>query len=80
MIEISLTLQILYLYLSVFYNFPPVNNITSEIFKKKEVRQCQKRGKDKVWWDPRGRRDPSCWGGAGVLGGGEGPGDEGTQA
>ena len=65
MIEVSLIFKILYLYLSVFYNFPPVNNITSEIFKKKEVRQCQKRGKDKVRWDPRGRGDPFCqvvWG------------------
>lgn len=57
-----------------------MNNITSEIFKKKEVRQCQKRGKDKVWWDLRGRRDPFCReGGWGCLGGGADPGDEGTR-
>ena len=68
MIEVSLIFKILYLYLSVFYNFPPVNNITSEIFKKKEVRQCQKRGKDKVRWDPRGRGDPFCQGVGGVWG------------
>nr|XP_025138083.1 zinc finger protein 618 isoform X13 [Bubalus bubalis] len=38
-----------------FQKIGPMNNITSEIFKKKEVRQCQKRGKDEVRWDPRGR-------------------------
>lgn len=45
-----------------------MNSITSEIFKKKEVRQCQKRGKDKVWGDFRRRSDPICWA-LGVLGG-----------
>lgn len=56
------------LYLSIFYNFPPVNNITSEIFKKKEVRQTQKRGKNQVWWDLRGRSDLFCWGAWGAWG------------
>lgn len=68
MIEVSLIFKLLYWYLSIFYNFPPVNNITSEIFKKKEVRQCQKRGKDEVRWDPRGRRDPFCQGAGGCWG------------
>lgn len=48
-----------------------MNNITSEIFKKKEVRQTQKRGKNKVWWDLRGSSDLFCWGAWGAWGQGK---------